>query len=84
METEAALVLAKDLGYISQEQHEKHNEKLDLFIRKLYKYMQYLESKIGDRKTDKTMWYRHEEWKMKQDVKKRCWQVMLKKGRGHS
>jgi four helix bundle protein len=71
LETEAALALARDLKYITAEQHAVHFEKLDKFIRMLYKYMQYLESKIGDRKEDKTMWYRHEQWKMKQDVDKR-------------
>lgn len=71
LETEAALLLAKDLNYLTVEQHTLHKEKLDRFIRMLYKYMQYLESKIGDRKTDKTMWYRHEKWKMQQDVNSR-------------
>ena len=33
--------------------------------------MQYLESKIEDRKNDKTMWYRHEKWKANQDIEKR-------------
>ena len=71
LETEAALALALDLKYITKEQHESHHEKLDLFIRKLYRYMQYLEGKIGDRKEDKTMWYRHEKWKMEQNVNER-------------
>jgi len=71
LECEAALKLAKDLNYVSVEQHKIYHERLDLFIRKLYRYMQYLESKIGDRKEDKTMWYRHEQWKMKQDLDKR-------------
>lgn len=71
LETEAALILAKDLKYITQEQHDLHHDKLDKFIRKLYRYMQWLEGKIGDRKEDKTMWYRHEKWKTDKDIKKR-------------
>jgi four helix bundle protein len=71
LETEAALELAKDLKYITQEQRNAHHAKLDRFIRMLYSYMKWLESKIGDRKEDKTMWYRHEQWKMKQDIEKR-------------
>jgi four helix bundle protein len=71
LETEAALQLAKDLKYINEEEYTLHHAKLDLFIRKLYRYMQYLESKIGNRKEDKTMWYRHEKWKMAQDMEKR-------------
>lgn len=67
LETEACLSIAKDLNYITHEQHAAHFEKLDKFIRKLYRYMQYLEAKIGNRKTDKTMWYRHEKWKVQQD-----------------
>src|SRR3989344_9429341 len=54
LETQAALALAKDLKYITKEQHDTHFAKLDLFIRKLSKYMQYLEGTIGDRKEDKT------------------------------
>jgi len=71
LEVEACLKLAKDLKYVTKKQHDAHHEKLDRFIRRLYKFMQYLESKIGNRKTDKTMWYRHEKWKAKQDVEKR-------------
>jgi len=71
LETEAALALARDLKYITPEKHAVHLEKLDLFIRKLYRYMQWLEAKIGDRKEDKTMWYRHEKWKMDQNLAKR-------------
>ena len=69
LEVEAILLLAKDLQYITTIQHDNHLSKLDTFIRKLYRYMQYLESKISDRKTDKTMYYRQEKWKMEQDVR---------------
>lgn len=71
LECEAALKLSHDLNYISKEQHATHHAKLDSFIRRLYRYMQYLEGQIGNRKEDKTMWYRHEQWKMKQDLQKR-------------
>ncbi len=67
LETEACLAIAMDLNYITLEQHNQYHEKLDKFIRKLYRYMQYLEGKIGNRKTDKTMFYRHEKWKASQD-----------------
>jgi len=67
LEVEACLLLAKDRHYITEIQYDNHFERLTHFIRKLYRYMQYLESKIGDRKTDKTMWYRHEKWKVEQD-----------------
>ncbi|HLC32741.1 MAG TPA: four helix bundle protein [Candidatus Nanoarchaeia archaeon] len=71
LETQAALALARDLNYITKEQHDSHAAKLDTFIRKLYKYMQYLEGTIGNRKEDKTMWYRHEKWKMEQNLQTR-------------
>lgn len=71
LECEAALALSRDLNHISKEQHNIHHEKLERFIRTLYGYMKWIESKIGERKEDKGMWYRHEQWKMKQDVKKR-------------
>lgn len=71
LECEAALALAKDLKFISVEQHDEHHRKLDRFIRMLYGYMKWLESRIGDRKEDKGMWYRHEQWKMKQDIEKK-------------
>lgn len=71
LEIEAALALTLDLGYITKEQHEKHHELLDKFIRKLYKYMQYIESKLEDNRKDKTSWYLHEKWNAEQDMKKR-------------
>lgn len=71
LECQAALNLVRDLKYVTREQYAAHYEKLDSFIRRLYRYMQYLEGKIGDRKEDKTMWYRHEKWKMDQEVKSR-------------
>lgn len=71
LECEAALRLAFDLKYVTKEQHDEHHQKLDRFIRMLYGYMKWLESRIGDRKEDKGMWYRHEQWKLKQDVEKR-------------
>jgi len=71
LETQAALNLARDLKYVTDEQHAIHYQKLDSFIRRLYRYMQYLEGKIGNRKEDKTMWYRHEKWKADQEVKTR-------------
>jgi four helix bundle protein len=49
LETEAALRLCKDLGYISAEQHQVTHAKMDLFIRKLYRYMQYVETKTDRR-----------------------------------
>lgn len=71
LECQAALNLARDFKYVTFDQYRAHYQKLDSFIRRLYRYMQYLEGKIGDRKEDKTMWYRHEKWKMEQEVKSR-------------
>lgn len=71
LECQTALNLAKDLKYVTEVQYSAHWQKLDSFIRRLYRYMQYLEGRIGNRKEDKTMWYRHEKWKMEQDVKTR-------------
>jgi len=60
LETEAALKLAFDLKYINKRIYEAHFEKLDHFIRKLYRFMQYLESQTGTRKKDKSFWYKKE------------------------
>lgn len=64
LESESALRLSRDLKYIGQKQFEDHFEMLDLFIRKLYRYMEYLESRCGDRKRDKSYFYRHEKNKI--------------------
>ncbi len=71
LETEAALRLCKDLGYITAIQHDEISEKLDKFIRKLYRYMQYLEEKAGNRKLDRSAYYRQNSSQVAEDVAKR-------------
>lgn len=58
-ETQASLKLTLDLNYITKTKYEYYYEMLDHFTRKLYKFMQYLESKCNDRKKDKTYFYRY-------------------------
>lgn len=48
LECQAALSLARDLKYVTLEQHTLHYQKLDSFIRRLYRYVQYLEGKVGN------------------------------------
>lgn len=71
MELDAALNLARDLGYISKEKFAIHYRQLDKFIRKLYKYMEYLEGQCGCRKKDKSYFYRHEKYKADKAISKR-------------
>jgi four helix bundle protein len=71
LETEACLRLAHDLKYISKKEFEEHFEKLDKFIRKLYKYMQYLEKQCGDRKRDKSYFYRQNKYYLNNRMEKR-------------
>lgn len=56
-ECEAAMLLCKDLNYLSKEQFDALFGKLDLFTRKLYKYMQYLEDKVEERKRTGRSYY---------------------------
>ena len=44
----------------------------DKFIRKLYRYMQYLEGKIGDRKRDKSHFFRQNKYYIDSAAKKRA------------
>ncbi len=67
-EVQAILNLAKDLKYLSGEQYKAHSAKLDLFMRKLYRYMQFLDRRIEERKS---AWCNYEQWKMKKDMDKR-------------
>ena len=58
LEVEACLLLGKDLGYIKDNKFSIYFEKLDKFVRKLYRYMQYIDEITGDKKTDRTQFYR--------------------------
>lgn len=58
LECEACLRLSKDLGYIDEQKFGVYFEKLDRFIRKLYKFMQFLEDNTGNRKRDRSNFYR--------------------------
>ncbi|MBD3362057.1 four helix bundle protein [Candidatus Woesearchaeota archaeon] len=71
LETQACLKLSLDLKYISTEKYREHFEKLDKFVRKLYRYMEYLEKSIGNRKYDKSYYYRQQKYYADSDVKKR-------------
>ncbi|MBI4016475.1 MAG: four helix bundle protein [Candidatus Aenigmarchaeota archaeon] len=71
LETEAALRLCKDLSYITEMQHKETLEKLDKFIRKLYNYMRYLEEKAGNRKWDRSAFYRQNSQQVCEDAAKR-------------
>ena len=71
LETEAALKLCRDLGYITEVQHKDIFEKVDMFIRKLYKYMQYLEEKAGNRKWDRSAYYRQQREEVAANVQQR-------------
>jgi four helix bundle protein len=69
-EIETCLLLAKDLGYLSNDQFYDLWDDIDLFERKLYSYMNYLESCIGERKKDLTFHYRHKREEIKEDLGK--------------
>lgn len=71
LEVEACLQLCKDLEYIDDKRFKIYFEKLDRFIRKLYRYMQYLEGKTGNRKNDRSHFYRQNKYYVDSGVKKR-------------
>lgn len=71
LETEACLRLALDLNYISKEQFDSHFAKMDTFVRKLYRYMEYLESSIGTQKKDRSYFYTQNKYYFNKDIKKR-------------
>lgn len=64
MEVEAAWRLAYDLKYVEKDVFERLFSQLDTFIRKLYRYMQYVETFCDERKRDKTYFYKHEKYKI--------------------
>lgn len=67
-EVEAILELSKDLKYLSHEQYEIHLSKLQLFMRKLYHYMEFLDRKIEERKS---AWCQYEKWKIENNITKK-------------
>ena len=71
MECEAALELARGLGYITEEQHGQLFRRLDKFIRKLWRYMEYIESRTNNRKRDKSYYYRHQKYRVDNDMRER-------------
>lgn len=71
LECEACLRLCKDLGYISEEKFGVYFEKLDKFIRKLYRYIQYLEDSTGNRKRERSDYYRQNKHYFDDNMKKR-------------
>ena len=64
-EVQAILELAKDLKYLSQEQYDVHSGKMNLFMRKLYRYMEFLDGKIEERKS---VWAQYEKWKIEKNM----------------
>jgi len=71
LECEAALELSLHFGYISRAQHKAIFEQLDKFIRKLWRYMEYIESRTGNGKKDTGYFYRQQKYYMNKDVEKR-------------
>lgn len=71
LETEACLRLCKDLKYVDEQNFGMYFEKLDKFVRKLYRYMQYLEGQTGPRKTDRSYFYKQNKYYFDDDIKKR-------------
>ena len=69
-EIEALLMLSKALTYLSEEQFDKLYKDLDLFIRKLSAYMNYLENDviIDKRKKDLSHFYRHHRESMREQI----------------
>ena len=54
LEIEAALKLCKDLKYINDQQHQETWEKFNLLIRKLYRYMEYVQGQADKRSKYRT------------------------------
>ena len=71
LETEACLRLALDLKYVSKEEFDTHFGKMDTFVRKLYRYMEYLEKQIGTQKRDRSYFYTQNKYYFNKDIKKR-------------
>lgn len=71
LEVEACLRLGKDLGYINNNKFDIYFEKLDKFVRKLYRYMQYLDEITGNRKNDRTQFYRQYKYYADQSFQQR-------------
>ncbi len=68
LEVESILRISKDLNYITELQHKETLENLDKFIRKLYRYMQYLEEKIGEKDLKRSDYYRQQTYEMRGSV----------------
>jgi len=71
LECEAALELSLELNYINKQQHSQLFGRLDKFIRKLWRYMDYIESKTGNRKQDKSYYYGHQKYRMDNSMRER-------------
>ncbi len=61
-ETETLLMLSRDLNYLPQTRYEELNGKLELFAKKLYRFMDYLENDVikTKRKRDLTFFFRQQ------------------------
>ncbi len=70
-EIEAGLETCLNLKYFTQEQHLEIHEMLDKFIRKLYRYMEYVESQCNDRKRDKSYFYKYNKYHIDKEIEKR-------------
>lgn len=70
-EVEAALETSKGLTYFDEPAYSVILEKLNKLIRKIYRYMEYLDKNAGERKWDKSYYYRQQKTYVDQDMKKR-------------
>lgn len=70
LEVESILRLCRDLNYVNEVSHKETIELLDKFIRKLYRYMQYLEEKIGERELKRSSYYRQQTYELKNNENK--------------
>jgi len=70
-EIEALLTLSKALAYMTEKQYEQLSSDLDLFIRKLSAYMNYLEHDVIKKnpKKDLTHFYRQNRENMRESMK---------------
>lgn len=66
LETEAALKLCKDLHYLTEQQHQETWDKLDMLIRKLYRYMESIQ-----RQADQRTGYQRPNQRIADDIAKR-------------
>ena len=70
-ECDAALRLAKDLAYISEGEYKDITNKLDLFMRTLYKFMCSVESQVSQAQVQRNYFYQQQKYYLEQDLKEK-------------